>query len=549
MTCMTCGNGTIVRHLRRGKDVLLQFTSLPRSSDNSAYHLALITSTVSDCLHEDCSDAIISTLDTNSLLALGLTCRAASISIQPFLVKDAVVVGKAPKVAAFCSFILSKRLAGRIRGLSITYVAFQREGNFRSETASVAVLLAEVLEEAHGLQTFGLGEVAISIFNCQPRLLDILQNIPSLKSFSIWQDSPEDFEALPCIRGLHSLVAGIWWYKTLPAQYSTLSRFISASAETLTQLELYDSVPAVDPAEVNAYLPLMSSGDTIFPQLRSLRLNGVVPAVTATELVRAFPNIESLFMSRSRLDHETDDFFSHLDSTMDTWPHLTTIMVPTQTALILARRYQHTLRNITVEPDVFDTMADFDQLLDAIRGCSVKKLCFRSSCDDIVEEGLRSNGDESESDDEGPSEITASWVFANVAKAVPHLRILAPIIMIFYGTDELAYIEELANADTIQQALAALTHLECLSLTIRASTVTDETGFEGEFERVARSLFRASSALYLQITVIWDFHGMRLDWYWRRTSGSSEPNTGNMPMSKISQDEYDDAEKRILQEK
>ncbi|TFY54684.1 hypothetical protein EVG20_g9608 [Dentipellis fragilis] len=190
-------------------------------------------------LNEDCSDAILVMLDKATLLHVGSTSRIAFVAVGPHLVKKAVIVGSAAKISAFCSFVLSRRLMCQIRELYIRYTADETQARFVLSTASIATPLAKVLQGAKMLQSFTMREYAIYMFRYEPQLRDLLQKVPSLVSLDIWGPSMTAFDDLPCVGGLQSLSVCMPW-KEDPQQYPALARFISTSAETLTQVDYID---------------------------------------------------------------------------------------------------------------------------------------------------------------------------------------------------------------------------------------------------------------------------------------------------------------------
>ncbi|KAA1474267.1 hypothetical protein DENSPDRAFT_320720 [Dentipellis sp. KUC8613] len=243
-------------------------------------------------LNDDCSSILFPMLDTGSLLAFSRTSRAAAAAVGPYLVKSVNLIGDAEKITSFLSFALSRHLAGKIQELTLHYMSSSPDVEFASTTTTIIRLLVDVLEGASSLRSLCLGNHAIYMFNIEPRLCDILERTPSLTSLAIWEKNMTSFKGIrrvPYLRGLQSLAADIWWPND-PAQYPAMTRFMTASANTLTRLELHLPGPL---AHVKT-IPLLDASNITFPRLRVLHLISMAPALTAKEVVLVFPNVRSL---------------------------------------------------------------------------------------------------------------------------------------------------------------------------------------------------------------------------------------------------------------
>ncbi|TFY72567.1 hypothetical protein EVG20_g426 [Dentipellis fragilis] len=496
-------------------------------------------------------------LDTNSLLAFSGTSRAAAAAVGPYLVKNVNIIGRAEKIISFCSFALSRRLAGKIQKLTLYYTSSSSDAEFTSNTAIIVRLLTAVLEGASSLRSLCLGDHAIYMFTIEPRLCDILEGFPSLTSLAIWENDMISFNRVPYLQGLQSLAANIWWPKD-PAQYPAMTRFMTASASTLTRLELHLPRPLAHAKMV----PLLDANKITFPQLRVLHLISMAPALTAKEVVLVFPNVQSLTVC---YHHGIRELFEDLEPDVQVWPHLTTIKALLRFILLFTRRYQQPLRSVVLKHDSLEKSADCEEFLDSIKGCPVQRLTMRlehfkyivsppvvvdeDEGDDGSDEDDEDEGDEDEDEDEESSaddtSFTAVWLFTNIASALPDLRILdLSIGMGLYGeTNSMIFFEAVRIARILlaPNLVADDQYNSCPP--VMGTDRVDKKDFHPTLELIAQRLFRATSARYLSLDLFF-FPACTTFTQYRRRSAVSD----GCSSYQITLDEYREAKRTIRRE-
>ncbi|TFY54683.1 hypothetical protein EVG20_g9609 [Dentipellis fragilis] len=197
------------------------------------------------------------------------------------------------------------------------------------------------------------------------------------------------------------------------------------------------------------------------------------------------------------------------------------------------------LRDITIPPDIFENVAHCEEWLNAIGSCPVVKRLSFETCFPSITDALASFVAAH------PSVTTIAWLFASIASAIPHLRILALIVEIEF---ELGYLDEFVTAGVVQDALATLTQLDCLFLEIRAIGDLRNVDFDAPSCHFAQKMFKASSIQFLQLKLCSDLQGSGPTQCWQRSSISNGYNASRLDILKVSTDEYNDAERRVLEE-
>ncbi|TFY54687.1 hypothetical protein EVG20_g9607 [Dentipellis fragilis] len=447
-------------------------------------------------INDDCGNIVLAMLNEASLAAVGQASRAAAVVVGPYLVKKVEIQGSVEKVLSFLSFVLSRDLAGKIQELTLLCTS----ATFAFDADRIVVLLMQVLEGANSLRSFSPGSHTIYMFNREP------------DSTSFCRRSP---------RSRLSPSRRITNYSEDPLLVSEGSNFMSASASTLTRLELH--CPRI---HVRAcIIPLLHATRTIFPLLRVLHLHCVLPISTASELILVFPDVRSLTIGDRR---ESAEFFEDLEPGVDVWPRrTTTLKAPLRFILLFARRYRQPLRSVVLKPDNLGKRADCGEFLDSISRFSVQRLSISLKSfkyvvgPPVVDDDDNRNGDGTDGEQNGDngdnsngsSGITAVWFFTRIASAVPGLRILDLVICAdLWGN---------INADCFRG---------------------DITDFNPTMKLIAQRLFRASAVKYLSLELFLFPRCTIFSQFWWQSSGSSSDGGGSF---RITLDEYREAKRAI----
>lgn len=226
-------------------------------------------------LIEDVLDALISTLPSESLLGLALTCRTGYNMCLPYLLRSVHIRNNPEQLRNFCESMLVD--ARRIQLLHHLMLGLIQDDSV-SAILGPLDLLASVLEKATNLESFHFtaAEFCISL---EPRLSDAIVRCPRLVSIGVQHVGERVSDIISRMHGLREI--------SMPMRFDAIT-VLQPFQNTLETL----------------YLTLAASGPVSFdavgswPQVRRLQIH--LQEDISGDLITAFPNIREVSLIGTR---------------------------------------------------------------------------------------------------------------------------------------------------------------------------------------------------------------------------------------------------------